>query len=92
MSRVFLATNARQLPIFLQHGALDSIADVEQSRRMARTLKAANLPFKYREIPDGDHYIYFYDKAYDAALDWLLPAENRAAARARHLYQRQRAQ
>ena len=69
----FLATNARQLPIFLQHGALDDIADVEQSRRMARTLKAANLPFKYREIPEGDHYIYFYDKAYEAALEWLLP-------------------
>ena len=75
----FLATNARHLPMFLQHGALDNITDVEQSRRMARTLAQEKLPFKYREIPEGDHYIYFYDKAYDQALDWLLPLKRTPA-------------
>ncbi len=69
----FLAANARTLPMLIQHGALDTIADVEQSRRMARTLQEQSLPFRYREIPRGDHYIYFYDRAYDTALDWLRP-------------------
>ena len=69
----FLATNGRHLPLFFQHGAEDSIVSVEQSRHMAQTLTALQIPFRYREIPLADHYIYVYNGAYEAALDWLKP-------------------
>jgi len=66
-----LAQNATGLPLFFQHGALDSIVSVEQSRRMKRTLDELKIKNTYREIPFGDHYIYFYNGAYEAAFKWM---------------------
>ena len=68
---LLLAENATGLPLFFQHGALDAIVNVEQSRRMAKALDALKIKSAYREIPFGDHYIYFYDGAYEAAFNWM---------------------
>jgi predicted esterase len=68
-----LAANASNVPIFFQHGALDAIVPAEHSRRMTRDLKDLGIAHTYREIPFGDHYIYFYDGAYDAAYEWAAP-------------------
>ena len=68
---LLLAPNATGVPLFFQHGALDAIVNVEQSRRMAKTLDTLKIPHAYREIPFGDHYIYFYDGAYEAAFNWM---------------------
>jgi len=66
-----LKANALNLPIFMQHGALDNIVPTEHSRRYYNDLKALGYPVRYREIADGDHYIYWEDWAYVSALDWL---------------------
>ena len=66
-----LAANATGLPVFFQHGAQDAIVNVENSRRMARDLKALGIAHSYREIHQSDHYIYFYDNSYDQAFTWM---------------------
>lgn len=66
-----LKQNAAHLPIFLQHGALDSIVDVTHSRLFASDLHALNYAVRYREITNGDHYIYWQASSYETALDWL---------------------
>ncbi len=68
---ITLAQNATGLPLFFQHGALDAIVNVEQSRRMVRALSGLGIKSAYREIPFGDHYIYFYNGAYEAAFKWM---------------------
>lgn len=66
-----LKRNAQYLPIFMQHGALDSIVPVEHSRRFYADLKALGAPVFYREIADASHYIYFEYGTYQVALDWM---------------------
>jgi predicted esterase len=66
-----LKRNGGHLPTLIQHGALDDIVAVEHSRRMATDLKTLKLPVQYREIEDGDHYIYFGASAYVTALEWM---------------------
>ena len=81
-----LARNALGLPIYTQHGALDAIVSVEQSRRLGRDMRALNYPFSYREIPDGDHFIYFQNSAYDSAFDWMKTVRPRPTAPRRVVY------
>jgi len=66
-----LKANAQQLPIFMQHGALDNLVPVEHSRRFYADLKAMGAPAFYREIADASHYIYFEYGTYQIALDWM---------------------
>lgn len=66
-----LVKNAAHLPIFLQHGALDPIVDVTHSRLFTSDLRALNYAVRYREITNGDHYIYWQASSYEMALDWL---------------------
>lgn len=66
-----LTKNAAHLPIFLQHGALDAIVDVAHSRLFTSDLRALNYAVRYREITNGDHYIYWQASSYETALDWL---------------------
>jgi pimeloyl-ACP methyl ester carboxylesterase len=48
-------TQARRLtmPVYIAHGAQDTVIPVGQSRMLANTFNAAML--HYREIPEGDH-------------------------------------
>jgi len=66
-----LKANAMNLPIFMQHGALDNVVPTEHSRRFFADLRALGYPVRYREIGDGDHYIYWHDWSYIAAFEWM---------------------
>jgi len=65
-----LKANALNLPIYIQHGGLDTIVDPDHSRLFFADLKALGYAIRYREIPDGDHYIYWQASSYEMALDW----------------------
>lgn len=65
-----LAANALNLPIFIQHGALDTLNDPEQSRRFVADMKALGNPVRYREVPEGDHYIYFEPDTFLQTIEW----------------------
>lgn len=72
-SRDFVSTLAC-LPIFLIHGAKDTIIEVEHSRILAAKLQEQEACFRYIEMPEGDHdapVAYSWCKI----LDWLLPTE-----------------
>jgi predicted esterase len=77
----FLKRNALHLPIFLQHGALDDIVPVEHSRRFSADLKEMGYPIRYREVSDGDHYIYFQNTSYEQAFDWMKTVRRASAPR-----------
>jgi predicted peptidase len=76
-----LAANAQHLPIFLQHGANDHLISVEHSRDFYNQLKSLNYAVRYREIPNGDHYIYLTDNAFVQAFDWAQKLKRRPAPR-----------
>jgi hypothetical protein len=67
-----LAGNALNVPMFIQHGEEDTINKVEHARDFHADARAAGNPIKYREIKDGDHYIYFDVETYTLPLDWAL--------------------
>ncbi len=74
-----LADNAYSLPIFLQHGAQDTLNDPEQSRRFYNDLKTLGYPVRYREVQDGDHYIYFEADTYVQAIEWAAKVTRQSA-------------
>ncbi len=61
----------REVPVWMVHGARDTVIPVEQSRRMAAALREAGATPRYRELPGLGHNAW--DAAYgDAALwRWL---------------------
>jgi acetyl esterase/lipase len=65
-----LRENALHLPMFLQHGAQDNLVPVAHSRQFFNNLRALGYPVRYREITDGDHYIYWRAASYQLAFDW----------------------
>ncbi|HEX8237445.1 MAG TPA: prolyl oligopeptidase family serine peptidase [Abditibacteriaceae bacterium] len=65
-----LHENALHLPLFLQHGAQDTLVPVAHSRLFYNDLRVLRYPVRYREITDGDHYIYWRAASYQLALDW----------------------
>ena len=67
-----LAENLRNLPIFVQHGAQDTLIPADQSRRMVTRLRELGLPVEYEEYPDAGHYIYWDPETYRLAWTWLL--------------------
>ncbi|HEX8551555.1 MAG TPA: alpha/beta hydrolase-fold protein [Abditibacteriaceae bacterium] len=77
----FLARNARNLPVFFQHGSDDHLVPVEHSRLIADDWKKLGYPARYREIPGGDHYIYWLAGSYEAAFDWMKNLRRETAPR-----------
>ncbi len=67
-----LVGNALNTPFFTQHGELDSINKVEHARDFFADAKAKSVPIKYREVENGDHYIYFDNETYTLPMDWAL--------------------
>ncbi len=76
-----LKINAFQLPIFIQHGAQDSIVPIEHSRLFYADLKKLGYPAYFREIEDGTHYIYFEYSTFEVALDWMKKFQKPPAPR-----------
>lgn len=66
-----LKLNAFQLPIFMQHGDMDYVVDVEHSRRFYADLKALKFPVFYNEIRYGSHHIYFDSSIFGLTFDWM---------------------
>jgi predicted peptidase len=69
------AETARRIgttPVWIFHGSDDKTVSVEESRKMAQALKAANANFRYTEYPDTGHDAW--DKAYaePQLVPWLL--------------------
>jgi predicted peptidase len=60
------------LPIWVFHGAKDTIISVEYSRKMVAAIKAAGGNVKYTEYPDAHHNIW--KRTYDnpELYKWLL--------------------
>jgi predicted peptidase len=58
-----------KLPIWLWHGANDTIVDPERSREMVRALKAAGWQAKYTETPGQGHFEH--DRAYYGDELWV---------------------
>lgn len=74
-----LAGNALNTPFFTQHGELDTINDVKHARQFFEDAKKAGVPIKYREVKNGDHYIYFDNETYTLPADWALGVTRHAA-------------
>jgi len=69
------AETARRIgstPIWIFHGGADPVVPVEESRKMAQALQAANANVHYTEYPGVDHNSW--DKAYaePELVPWLL--------------------
>jgi len=65
-----LAENARNLPVFLQHGEMDALNPIEQSRRIVTKWQALGCPITFDVWPGHDHYIYWEDRSHVAVYDW----------------------
>ncbi len=66
-----LELNARNTPVYVQHGALDGTVPVEHSRRLNADALKLGLPLRYDEDPQGSHFGDFQFEAMIRALDWL---------------------
>lgn len=64
------AARLEGLPVYLTHGALDWMFDIEVARLAADTLTRAGVNLTYREIDDLSHT--YPREENDRILDWLL--------------------
>jgi phospholipase/carboxylesterase len=64
------AERLQDLPVYLTHGALDWMFDVEMARMARDSLNAAGVDLVYREIADLSHT--YPREENDRILDWLL--------------------
>jgi len=77
-----------QAPVLLIHGADDTSAPVEESKRLERALRARGREVELIVVPDAGHVFNFKNakqarRTWDATLDWLekyLKQSQRAAA------------
>jgi predicted peptidase len=60
-----IARRIRSLPVWIWHGAADSVVSVEESRQMAEALRAAGAEVAYTELPAVGHdsWIQAFDSA-----------------------------
>jgi len=64
------AERIRELPVYLTHGALDWMFDIEVARTARDALTAAGVDLTYRELGDLSHT--YPREENDRILDWLL--------------------
>jgi acetyl esterase/lipase len=67
---VDLVMNARNQPLFVQHGERDSLIPVEQSRTMVSLAAAQGIPIRLGEFKGASHYIYWDLPCYRNAWSW----------------------
>lgn len=72
-----LVMNARNQPMFVQHGEQDSLIPVEQSRTMVSAAARLGIPMKLYEFKGQNHYIYWdlpcFRNAWTWTKDFRLP-------------------
>ena len=66
-----LELNARNTPIYVQHGALDGTVPVEHSRLIAADAGKLGLPLRYEEEKYGTHYGDYQAAAMQRAFAWF---------------------
>lgn len=68
-----LADSLRNANIFVQHGELDSLISIEQSRLMVKAAEERQYfgAVELFEHPGASHYIYFENETFDRAFEWL---------------------
>lgn len=65
-----MAPNARGQSFFVQHGELDHLIPVIESRSMVEKVRALGIPIDYYEFPGESHYIYWDTPCYENAWSW----------------------
>lgn len=65
-----LVMNARNQSLFVQHGEMDGLIPVEQSRSMVAAAGALDIPIKLYEFAGASHYIYWELPCYKNAWSW----------------------
>jgi len=65
-----MAPNARGQRVFLQHGEMDHLIPVNESRAMVALLGSLGLPIEYYEYAGASHYIYWETECYERAWGW----------------------
>lgn len=70
MSALSLAENALNLPVFCNHGVLDDIVPVEQSRKMVKRFSELRYDIKYIEHPNAAHGGFLPAMEYEI-YDWF---------------------
>lgn len=65
--------NAERLtmPVYLSHGAVDSLIPVDYARALATRLQALGRPVQYVELPEGDHDAPVVQVDWVEALDFV---------------------
>ncbi|MBI5835452.1 MAG: prolyl oligopeptidase family serine peptidase [Armatimonadetes bacterium] len=74
-----LVGNARWLPTFVQHGALDTLVPTEHSRLIVPELRRRGYQVEYKEYEGQGHYIYWEDPPFEAMFDFVKPKVRAAA-------------
>ncbi|MCU0644754.1 MAG: prolyl oligopeptidase family serine peptidase, partial [bacterium] len=69
-SALSIAENASNLPIFCNHGVLDDIVPVEQSRKMVKRFSELGYEIKYMEHPEAAHGGFPPEMEYEI-YDWF---------------------
>ena len=72
VSPIEYVLNAKNLPVRIYHGALDSGINVKASRKMTGRLKEMNYNYEYIEYPDIGHDYYNTAAADKDRFTWLL--------------------
>ncbi len=62
--------NVRNQNFFVQHGEMDSLIPVEQTRLMAEGAQQQGTPIKVLEHAGQSHFIYFNIESYENAWSW----------------------
>lgn len=65
-----MARNARGQSFFVQHGEMDHLIPVIESRSMVETMRALGIPVEYHEFTGESHYIYWDTPCYENAWGW----------------------
>jgi predicted peptidase len=66
------AIYGKKFPIWIFHGAMDNVVNVNDSRNMVTALQAAGAKVKYTEYPDAGHHVWDYALADPNLLPWLF--------------------
>jgi pimeloyl-ACP methyl ester carboxylesterase len=69
-SPIDLIENARDTPIFVQHGSADPLVPVDQTTTIVEAAKKIGIDIKLYLFPGASHYIYWDAPCYKNAWGW----------------------